>query len=394
MTSGAAQGTYRRLFARPHAVALLGWSLVARLPLGMVPLGLLLLARGEGASYSRAGAVSAAYVVALAVGAPIAGRLVDKRGPRRILLQRAVAYPTLLGLVVLLALVDAPMIAIGLAAAAAGSAFAPVAPTVRTVWPRLAPADLRSSAYALEASMQEIFFVGGPLLVAGLAVVDPVAGVVGAAIAAAVGTVAVAGLPPVRETGDAGPRGGSLLGALEAPGVRTLVAFAFTLGLAFGAVEVGMPAFAESHGARELGGVALATLSAGSFAGGLLAGARPSSNVRRRLLVAAPAIAVSLALLVFSWSILSLCLLAFAAGLPLAPGIAAVYGLIDRVAPSWAIAEAFAWFGMAVALGAGLGIALGGSVIDHLGVRAAFVLGPVAAACGAALLLRRRRFLA
>src|SRR5690606_28333915 len=118
----AAGGTYRMLFAVEHAKALLGWSVVARLPLGMTALSLLLLARGEGASYAAAGVVAAAYGLALAVGAPVAGRLVDRRGPHRILLRRAVVFPALLLVIVALALADAPLGAIVAASAAAGLA--------------------------------------------------------------------------------------------------------------------------------------------------------------------------------------------------------------------------------------------------------------------------------
>jgi predicted MFS family arabinose efflux permease len=67
-----------------------------------------------------------------------------------------------------------------------------------------------------------------------------------------------------------------------------------------------------------------------------------------------------------------------------------VYGLIDRVAPRSAIAEAFSWFGMAIALGLALGTAASGSLVDHVGVRAPFVLGPALAVGGVALLLWRR----
>ena len=82
-------------------------------------------------------------------------------------------------------------------------------------------------------------------------------------------------------------------------------------------------------------------------------------------------------------------MLAFFAGLPIAPTVAAVYGLIDKVAPSWAIAESFAWFGTSVALGLALGIALGGAAVDHLGVSAAFAVGPVAVLGGAGVLFAR-----
>ena len=91
----------------------------------------------------------------------------------------------------------------------------------------------------------------------------------------------------------------------------------------------------------------------------------------------------------------TLCVLAFVAGLPIAPAVAAAYRLIDRVARPWAIAESFAWFGTSIGLGAALGIALGGSVVDHLGVRAAFAIGAVVALAGVlGLALRRAALLA
>ena len=387
------RGPYRTVFALPHATALIAWSLVARLPLGMTPLALMLLVRGHGASYGAAGAVAAAYGGALALGAPVAGRLVDRRGPARVLRRRAVVHPLFLALVVVLAVVDAPVAALGAAAAAAGATLPPIAPTVRTVLPALAGGELRSTVYALEAALQELFWFGGPLLVAVLVLLDPVAGVAGAAVAAAIGTVLLARLPPVREAAAAGQEGASLLGALEAPGVRLLIAFATTLGLGFGSVEVGMPAFAELHGTRALGGLGLAAFSAGSFVGGLLAGTRPTDDVDRRLLRVAPLIPLALLAIAGAWSIPSLCVLAFVAGLPVAPGVAAVYGLIDRVAPRPAIAEAFAWFGMAISLGLALGTAASGSLVDHVGVRAPFVLGPALAASGVALLVWRREAL-
>lgn len=389
------RGTYRTLFAVPYAKPLLGWSLVARLPLGMTPLALLLLARGEGSSYTAAGGLAAAYGVALAVGAPIAGRRVDRRGPTRVLVARALAYPALLVLVVVLALADAPIGVLALAAAAAGLSIPPVAPTVRTVWPRLVPDELRGAAYGLEASFQEVFFVVGPLLAAGLAAVDPVGGVVGAALAALVGTLLVVRLRPVRETPATTSGAQGLLGALESGGVRTLAGFALTLGLAFGVVEVGFPAFAEEHGSRELGGLALATFSAGSFVGGLLAGSRRVLDPRRRFLRVAPFIAAGLALLLLAFSVPSLCVLAFVAGLPIAPAVAAAYLLIDRVARPWAIAESFAWFGTSIGLGAALGTALGGTVVDHVGVRAAFAIGALVALLGiVAIALRRAALVA
>ena len=69
---------YRELLGLPHAKALVGWSLLGRLPLGMTPLALLLLVRSEGDATAPPGLVVAVYAVALGIGAPIGGRQVDR----------------------------------------------------------------------------------------------------------------------------------------------------------------------------------------------------------------------------------------------------------------------------------------------------------------------------
>ncbi len=87
---------YRALFQRPYVRRLVLSGLLARLPMGMIGLALLLLVRENGGSYAAAGAVSGALFVATAVGAPIAGRLVDRRGQTRVLLLARVIFPALL----------------------------------------------------------------------------------------------------------------------------------------------------------------------------------------------------------------------------------------------------------------------------------------------------------
>ncbi|MGI8973633.1 MAG: MFS transporter [Gaiella sp.] len=386
--SGA--GRYRELLARPHAKPLLAWSMLGRLPLGMTPLALLLLLRAEGESYGAAGAAVAAYAVAVGVGAPVAGRRVDRIGPYPVLRLRAVLYFVLLGAVVVLAVADAGIASIAAVAALAGLALPPLSSTVRIVWPRLAPAELRTTAYALEAALQEVFFVGGPLLAAGLSAIEPVAALAGAGLVSLVGASATARLPPVRETPPSRSVHAGLLGALASPGVRLVVLYAATIGIGFGAVELAMPAFAEAEGSRELGGVALACFAGGSLVGGLLAGLRPAGSERRRFLCGAIVLAIALLGLQLAVSMSTLYLLAFVAGLPIAPTVAALYTLIDRSARDGTAAEAFAWFGTAVSIGIAIGAAGAGALVDERGVRAAFALGALLAFCGAALAFVRR----
>lgn len=379
---------YRALLRTPHARRLIACALVARLPLGMVPLALLLTVREAGGSYAAAGAVSGAYLVAAGIGAPVAGRLVDRQGQTRVLVPRAALFSGLLLGVCALALVEAPLLALGGCAAAAGAFVPPVAASLRSLWPRLLEGpELRASAYALEASLQEIFFLVGPLIVALVSsTVSPTAALVVAAAAGGAGTLAFAASAPVRAWRPETDRHVSgLLGALESPGVRTIVLFAACCGVAFGGTEVAMPAFAEDHGGAELGGVPLALFAGGSLVGGLVAGARTRAPPRRMLRLSALLLVAGLALPAFAGSLPVLSALAFVAGLPIAPAFTAAYGLVDAAARRGSAAEAFAWIGTAISSGLAAGTAVGGALIEWAGVRASFGLGCAAAALAALL---------
>ena len=379
---------YGALFRVPHVRRLVLSGMLARLPAGMIGLALLLLVRENGGSYAAAGAVSGGYFVATAIGAPIAGRLVDRRGQARILLSRAVIFPALLATVCVLAVLDAPLAVVGAAAAAAGALMPPVGASLRALWPRLfADADLRAAAYALEASLQEITFIVGPLLVALLAATtSPVVALAAAAVLGGVGTMLIALAEPVRAWRPEDERHAtSILGALESRGVLTIIGLSGFLGLGFGGTEVGFPAFAEEHGGAELGSIPLSLFAAGSLVGGLVAGARVTMPPLRFLRLSAVLLAFGLALPLLGWSLPSMAVLAFVAGLAIAPVVMSAYGLVDAVAARGTATEAFSWITTAVFAGFSVGMALCGTLIDAYGAKASFVLGTAAAALGALL---------
>jgi len=378
---------YSALFRVPHVRRLVLSGMLARLPAGMIGLALLLLVREQGGTYAAAGAVSGGYFVATAVGAPIAGRLVDRRGQARILLTRAVVFPALLLGVCLLALLGAPLVLIGLAAAAAGALMPPVGASLRALWPRMfGDPELRAAAYALEASLQEITFIVGPLLVALLTAASSPAVALGvAAVLGGAGTLLIALAEPVRAWRPDDERHTSLLGALASRGVVTLVGLSACLGLGFGGTEVAFPAFAEQHGGAELGSIPLSFFAGGSLIGGLLVGARVTVPPLRLLRISALLLTLGLALPLLGWSLPSMAVLAFVAGLAIAPVVMSAYGLVDAVAARGTAAEAFSWITTAVFAGFSVGMALGGTLIDAYGSKSSFLLGTAAAAAGAAL---------
>ncbi|MEO5633469.1 MFS transporter [Gaiella sp.] len=386
-TRGVAR--YRELFGNRYAASLLAWSIVARLPNGMGALSLVLLVRATGAGYGEAGLVAAAYAVAVAVGAPYGGRQVDRRGAARILRRRLVLYSSLFGATAVLGAADAPIPVIAAFAAASGLTLAPISSVMRSIWPTVAGEDGARTAYALDAALQEVIFVGGPLLVAVLATFDPAAAVAGAAVIAAVGTFAFMRLPPVRASEPAEDRHLSRLGALSAVGVRTLALLSLCLGIGFGSAEIAIPAFAEAQGNRALAGVALAGFSCGSLLGGLVAALRPSRDDRRRIIIGTFLLAALLALPLLSGSVAAMTALFFVAGVPVAPVVAAIYGQIGRVAAAGSVAEAFSWFGTAISIGIAGGSVAGGWLIDTSDWRAAVVFGAALVAVGAVVVTIR-----
>ena len=72
--------TYRRLLRAPRFAPLLGATLLARLPIGINGLAVVLFLRAQHASFSVAGAAAGALALGTGLGAPLCARAVDKLG--------------------------------------------------------------------------------------------------------------------------------------------------------------------------------------------------------------------------------------------------------------------------------------------------------------------------
>ncbi|MEV8090332.1 MFS transporter [Streptomyces nigra] len=378
--------SYAHVLRLPHARTTFAAALLGRLSYGIVPLSVMLAVTRTSGSYTVAGAVMALFSATSVFLSPARAALIDRHGPRRALVPMTAAYAGLLGL--LTAVVWRPGAAAPLVVGAvAGACTPPLGPAMRAVWGRIAPdPELLRRAYSLDAVAEELLFVTGPLLVGLLVALAPPA--VGIAAGAALITAGAAGFvlsPVVRsvrpERAGAKEHEGGRGRVLRA--VRRPVLAALGVGLALGAVDLLVVAFAEGHGSGG-GGAAwpLAALSAGSAVGGLLNGAvswRTSAGVRLPLLTAGLGLAVLLAGLATGLGTLTAVMAA--AGFFVAPALTTAYLFADAAAPADARVRAGAWVNTAVNAGSTAGTA-GAGVLAGL-----LPTGWCLAATGAATLL-------
>lgn len=381
---------YRDLLRVPAVARLVAWGLLARLPVGMLSLALILLIRGHGGSYADAGAVTAAQALAMAAAAPLSGRLIDRGRPAVVLVAYGAAFAAGCGLLVALTTAGAPLAALAVAAALAGATLPPVSPTVRKLWPTLVDDDRRlAAAFAMEATLQELLFVSGPLLV-GLftALYSSSAGVLVAGGLSFAGVLGFVTSGPVRSSRAQPHPRRHLLAALSPPAIRRIVVFSAGYGLAFGAAEVAIPAFAENHGGRALASLALAAWSGGSLVGGLVIGGHRPANPAARLRVISGLFALALFLPLLAGSLPQMAAIMFLVGLPIAPSFAITYGMVQEAALAGTQAEVFGWLSTAVVVGIAAGNGLGGRLITHGGPSESFAVA-IAGAGFAALIASR-----
>lgn len=386
---------YVQLLRAPHVSTMTAAALLARVPLGIVGLALVLFFREQTGSYGIAGAVAAAEAVGSGISQPVAGRLVDRLGPARVLLPMCLVHAAGILTVVALGYTSAPTGVVVAAAAVAGCAMPPVSSVMRTLWSGLLGRreDLVTTAFALDAVLVELVFVSGPLTVALLtALFAPAAALVLSAGISLVGTFVFATRPPTRAR-EPSPRaeGAGAFGALRAPGLRTLVLGTLPLGFTLGSTEVILPAFAEAEGNRALAGVLLAVWTVGSAAGGIAYGARShASSLADRYVLFALLLPLTLLPLALAPSFAVMLVMVVPAGAVIAPTLAAGNQLVGQVTPAGQQTEAFTWPLTSLILGVAAGNATAGAVVEGADWRTAFVVAGVAGLAGGVILLARR----
>jgi len=395
---GARLADYKTALTTPTALPPVLLSVLARLPIGMNSLALLLYVRRATGSFATAGLVSAAALVGVAVGSVIQGRIMDRHGPSRPLYVLAVLATLIVSTEVYAVESHAPdgvlvglAFGIGLTGPAVGSAS-------RSLWVRLLPpGPVRQAAYAYEAISMEVFFILGPGL-AGLMSALPLAstGLVVATGCTVVGGLGFALTPAVRRWRPAAdqPRPASLLGALTSHGMRTLTLAGLGFGLTIGFIEVAVPAVATAAGRPEISGVLLSLMSISSVLFGVFYGTRPwPRSLQWRLPTLLAGFSVLAVLPAVPTTLFWLGATLLVTGMLITPQATAHSATIDVVAPVGTTAEAFGWLITAITLGLALGQSASGQLVESRGPSLSFLAATLSGLIIAGLLWLFRRTL-
>ncbi|WP_158865155.1 MFS transporter [Leifsonia sp. AG29] len=358
--------TYSSLLKTPGVARIIAAQLTARFPFGMLSLAFLLHIERVHHSYTAAGLVLGAMSIGQAIAGPMTSRLMGVLGMRLVLWVSLVLCATGVAAIGLFVMPVELTMAI---AFVAGVCTPPIQPAVRTIYPKMVNSRQLTPLFSLDASAQEIIWIAGPVVITFVSTqIGTVEGILMAVAIMLLGGAWFIASPEVGRVRI--PRSKRRFGVvLTRPPVLLATVVGFLLIGACAAVEAGVVAnFGQGS---PLGGVVLAIWSMGSLVGGLLFGHIPIGPwaTARRMLIVFAGIALSVFTL-WSWWGLSLTLLI--SGFGIAPALAVLFAIVSASVKFSDTAEAYGWVGTGQLIGAALGSALAGFLIDGFGAVGAF----------------------
>jgi MFS family permease len=361
---------YRRALANPGVRALLLVGLFARIPVIATGLTLTLhVVNGMGLGFLPAGLVGAASTAGVAVGAPAAGRMVDRHGLRPVLVVTTAAQLAFWPSAAFL-----PYWPLVVGAFVAGVLALPVFSVMRQCVAAALPAEQRRTGFTLDAMLVEVSYMIGPAVAvsataafgSGWTMVLVGLGLVGSGVALLVLN------PPTRTEEErervevAVPRRQWLTPALLALLGVTLAA---TFVLA--AAELSVVAVLKADSATRWTGLVIGLMALSSLVGGFLYGALPRGFSPLVMIGGIAALTVPLGL-VGDWQ--WLCLALVPSGMLCAPALSATVDAVSRWVPTAARGEAMGLHGTALTLGLAVSGPITGLIIDGWGTDWAFAV--------------------
>jgi len=358
-------GSYVNLLKTRGVARIVAAQLLARFPFGMLSLSFLLHIQAVTHSYGAAGLVLASTSAGQAIAGPLTSRWMGVWGMRRVLTLTLVICAAAIASIAAFAMPVPVYMVVGLIA---GLSMPPVQSAVRTIYPKMVNSTQLTPLFSLDASAQEIIWVVGPVITTFVAIQISTVLAIWLTVAFLVGGgIWFISSPEVSRVRI--PRSKQNLGAVlgKRPVLLSLVTGFLLIG-ACAAVEAGVVAAFRNDSADA--GVVLALFALGSLVGGLALGHLPIGPwaLAQRMLVVFVGMGLAALSLDFWWLSGWLVL----AGIGIAPSLAVMFALVSSSVKFSDTAEAYGWIGTGQLIGAALGSAIAGFLIDRFGAPGAF----------------------
>lgn len=350
-------------------------QLVARFPGGMISLGFIIHIEHIFHSYGAAGLVLGATSVGQAISGPVTSRWMGRWGMRPVLTLTTVVCALALSTI---AIAPLPLWGFMLVGLVAGLSYPPVQPAVRTVYPKMVNSRQLTPLFSLDASAQELIWIAGPVVVTFVSIqISSVLGIFLSVFFLVVGGAWFIASPELGRVRI--PRSKRRFGVvLKRPPVLLSTVVGFLLVGSCAAVETGVVATFGEGGAEA--GIVLSIWAVSSLVGGLGFGHLPIGPwalARRMLIVFAGSV---LAMFAFEfWTISGSLIIA---GLGIAPALAVMFSIVSASVKFSDTAEAYGWIGTGQLIGAAIGSAVAGFIIDDHGSGGGFVAAAAFALLG------------
>lgn len=370
----------------PDVAVLFAVAAFARLPVSMTALALTLYLRATLGDFARAGSVVGVYFIAMAMVAPVLGRLIDRIGPRLPLRVTGWLQPLALLGIWLAARQQWGFGAVMAAAVIAGLLPPPITIITRTLWRhRFNDDSERRMAYSLDSVMTELNFTLGPAAMGLLAAATSTS----AALLVAIAANFIAFLLFMRSSSlrywqqDAGGLR-HWLGPLRDRRLINYFLLGFGLTFCLGLFEVGYPAYALGIAAPVWAGLLIALNGLGSALGGALYGTWHGRSVEQQYAIAVSFLVVPFVLHALVPVLPVFVIVAFVGGVAVAPALTSLTLMTTRRAPALYATEAMTWSSTFIISGLGAGMGGAGLIIEHWSLTTMFWAGAAIAAAMAA----------
>ncbi|MDR9444190.1 MAG: MFS transporter [Microbacteriaceae bacterium] len=357
---------FSALLKVPGVLRIVLSQLYARLPGGMLSLGLIIYVERITESYAIAGITVGAATLGISVAQPALSRWMAVFGIRMVL-----GLTSFLNVVIVISMAFVPsepawLVFLGLMI---GLTQPPIQTAARTIYPQMTPKKLLGRLFSLDATAQEIIWVVGPVVITLIAAqFGSLPILITIATIQATGSIWFIWNKEVGQTKI--PRTTDAYGKVLKNRVVSIMTFMGLLFIgSFAGLEVGSVAMFD----EAIAGLLIAVFSVGSVLGGVFIGGRANSKYSLSLLIGLVLVGFSMVLIAPDnayWVGLSL----FIAGIGVAPTLGIMALTISGGTKPNEIAEAYGWQTTGQLVGISIGSALAGIAVDIIGPVAAFAV--------------------